>query len=375
MENKVLLSIAIPTYNRAPRLEELLDSILSQMKEPKGEVEICVSDNDSTDNTAEVVAGFQEKYPGLINYNKNKKNLGADANIIKVIEMSRGEFVWTFGDDDSMADGGLKEAVEFIKKINRENIGLIVTRVESYFIDKQTGKKIIFVDTLDKNKPKIFKIDRKDIIGLSFPQIGFMSILIFNNELLKKLLAEDRAFIEQGIGTNHIQMVLFALMFLKYSYANGIVFNRKMVCQQFFQYKCKYFIEYKFMVHYQMQRKLNNLLLSCKYMNDDYAPLIFQRYKGLRWDVVVDMMAMKAFKSFNYLSYFGCLKLFFQHSTFIDMLLFSSVFSILFLVPPVILTSLYKGLLIIRHGKRWKAKWNLTNSLACLAFKGARRRN
>ena len=125
----------------------------------------------------------------------------------------------------------------------------------------------------------------------------------------------------------------------------------------------------------EMQRKLNNLLLSYKYMDEDYAPLILKRYKGLKWDIVVDMMVMKAFKTFNYFSYFGCLKLFFQHSTFIDALLFSSVFSTLFLIPPVILTSLYKGLLIIRYGKGWKAKWNFINSAIRSVFDGTRRRN
>ncbi len=365
MNNKILLSFAIPTYNRANSLEKLLNNVLPQAKELKDDVEICISDNGSTDNTREVVAGFKNKYPDLtIKYSKNKENLGVDANIIKVADMCDGDFVWTFGDDDLIVSSGLNAVVSFLKK-NKENyikdIGLIVLRVKSYFIDKQTGKKTIYVDTFDKNKPETIKIDRKEVIGLSFPQIAFLSILIYNNSLLKGLLAEDRAFAEKGIGTSHNHIVLLSLMFMKYPHANGVVFNKEMVSQELSQYK--YFIEDKFMLHYQMQKKINNLLLSYKHTSDDYAPLFTQRYKGLlRWGVVIDMMVMRAFKSFNYFSYFGCLKLFFKHATFIDALLFSFTFSVLFLIPPVILTSLYKGLLIIRHGKKWKEKWDFIDN-------------
>ncbi|MEK7080372.1 MAG: glycosyltransferase family 2 protein [Patescibacteria group bacterium] len=377
MENKILLSFAIPTYNRARFLEKLLNNVLPQARKLKDEVEICISNNGSTDLTRELVFGFQKNYPDvIIKYKENEKNLGVDANIIKVVDMCDGDFIWTFGDDDHIVDNGLNMVVNLLKK-NKENYkkdtGLIVLRVKSWLANIKTGKKEVISNTFDKNKPEIFKIDRKDIIGLSFPYLAFISILIYNNELLKELLAEDRFFIEQGIGTSHIHIMLITLIFLKYPNINGIVFNKEIVCQELSQYK--YFIEDKFMLHYQMQRKLNDLLLSYRCMNDDYAPLIFQRYKGLRWDVVVDMISMRMFKSFNYFSYFGCLKLFFQHSIFIDGLLFSSVFSILFLIPPVILISCYKGLLIIRHGKEWKAKWDFVNNAADFAFKGTRRRN
>lgn len=373
MNNKILLSFAIPTYNRAKCLENLLNNILPQARCFKDEVEICISNNGSTDSTKKVVLEFQKKYSDLaIKYRESEKNLGVDDNIIKVVQMCQGDFIWTFGDDDHIVDNGLGAVVNFFKE-NKENIGLIVLRVKSYFIDSQTGKKTTIADTLDKNKPDIFKIDRKEIIGLSFPQIAFISILIFNNKPLKELLSEDMNFIEQGIGTSHMHMVLFSLMFLKYPHLEGFVFNREIVCQELSQYK--YFVEDKFMLHYQMQRKLNDLILSYKYMNNDHAPSILQRYKGLRQDVVVDMMAMKAFKSFNYLSYFGCLKLFFQHATFADALLFSLVFSALFLIPSEVLIFSYKVLLMIKHGKKWKIKWDSTRRAVDLIFRGTRRRN
>ncbi len=372
LKNNPLLSIAIPTWNRAPCLEKLLDSILSQIKENKGEIEICVSDNNSTDNTAEVVMGFQKKYPGLINYNKNEKNIGADANILKIMEMSQGDFVWLFGDDDFIINNGLKEVVGFVRESCRENTGLIIVSSQSYFLNKKTGEKEFYYNGFNKNKPKFFEINKKDIIGLSFPAIGFISALIFNGKLLRKILKEERKQVEEWIGTSHIQMFFSALMFLKYPDISGLAFNKEIVCQELPQYK--FDIEGKFELHYRLQRKINSLLLSNKYMNDNYAPLIVQRGRKLAMEFIIDMAVMRAFKGYNYFSYFGCLKLFFQNASFIDALLFSAVFSILFLIPPIILTSMYKGLLMVKYGKKWKTKWELTSNVFYLVSMGTLRR-
>lgn len=371
MNNKILLSIAIPTWNRAPYLENLLNNILPQVRELKEKVEICISNNGSTDNTREVVMKFKEKYPDLIKYRESKKNLGVDINVIRILEMSNGDFIWTFGDDDNIVENGLNEVIKFLKKIPRENIGLIVVKREAYFIDKQTGKKIIYHSTLDKNQPEIFKVDKKDIIGLSFPDIAFISALIFNNKIVKKIFREDGATIEKGIGTTTVYIPLYILMFLKYPYINAVALNKKIICSELPCYK--FFIEDKFMLNYEGHKKLYRLLLSNKYMNDYYAPLLVKEDKGLRRVFIIDMMILRAFESFNYFSYSGCLRLFFRYAAFIDALLFSLVFSILFLIPSVILRFMYKVLLIIRHGKKWRSWWQLAINISSRTIKGTRR--
>ena len=79
MENKSLLSICIPTYNRAKILEVTLKRIIGQINEldNRNLVSLFISDNASTDNTQEVVQRFarQEVH---IEYHCNEKNLGPD---------------------------------------------------------------------------------------------------------------------------------------------------------------------------------------------------------------------------------------------------------------------------------------------------------
>ena len=74
-KNNVLLSIGIPTFNRAELLHSALFSLAPQIKEFQGEVELIVSDNNSQDNTEEVVKWAQQFGP--IQYHQNDENIGA----------------------------------------------------------------------------------------------------------------------------------------------------------------------------------------------------------------------------------------------------------------------------------------------------------
>ena len=66
MEKEILLSIAIPTYNRAKSLENLLRGLLPQVKKREREVEICISDNGSGDSTRGGGMNFEKKNTGLL---------------------------------------------------------------------------------------------------------------------------------------------------------------------------------------------------------------------------------------------------------------------------------------------------------------------
>lgn len=66
-----LLTIAIPTYNRAEKLEVLLEQLTADTAYDPTRVEIVVSDNASTDHTAQVVARFAD-----IRYHRNETNIG-----------------------------------------------------------------------------------------------------------------------------------------------------------------------------------------------------------------------------------------------------------------------------------------------------------
>lgn len=112
-----VLSICIPTYNRALFLHECLESIVSQLTTPEmqGSVEIVLTDNASTDNTESVVKEFQKKYPNIAYY-KNEKNLGFDRSFSRLIDKSTGEYCLTLGDDDALFEGSIEYILKKLKK-------------------------------------------------------------------------------------------------------------------------------------------------------------------------------------------------------------------------------------------------------------------
>jgi glycosyltransferase involved in cell wall biosynthesis len=110
-----LLSICIPTRDRASYLEKSLQSIVQQeFFTSISLVEIVISDNCSSDNTFEVCREFINKYPGKIKYSKNEKDL-SDLNFELALGMGSGSFLKIMNDNVVWATGSLEYIVNLIK--------------------------------------------------------------------------------------------------------------------------------------------------------------------------------------------------------------------------------------------------------------------
>ena len=58
------LSVVIPTYNRLHELQRVVPSLLDQTLAP-GAYELLICDSNSTDGTAEYLAGVHAKHPNV----------------------------------------------------------------------------------------------------------------------------------------------------------------------------------------------------------------------------------------------------------------------------------------------------------------------
>ena len=106
-----LLSICIPTYNRAGQLDVCLASVLPQVAQYSPDVECVISDNASSDATSDKIRKYQEQFP-FIRASRNETNIGIIGNITKVAsELARGEFVWLIGDDDVLTIGAVERVL------------------------------------------------------------------------------------------------------------------------------------------------------------------------------------------------------------------------------------------------------------------------
>jgi len=90
------VSIGLPVYNGERFLGKALDSLLAQTY---SDFELIVSDNASTDGTADICHRYAQQ-DRRIRYCRNTENIGAGRNFNRVFELSSGEyFKWASADD------------------------------------------------------------------------------------------------------------------------------------------------------------------------------------------------------------------------------------------------------------------------------------
>ncbi len=100
--NPHTLSICIPTFNRLHYLKESLDILLPQAQ--RLSVDVCVSDNHSTDATVEYLKAMAVRFTCL-HYKVQEENIGLDKNMLSAISMGKGAYIYPLGDDDFLPEG------------------------------------------------------------------------------------------------------------------------------------------------------------------------------------------------------------------------------------------------------------------------------
>ncbi|MGC1204926.1 MAG: glycosyltransferase family A protein [Flavobacteriaceae bacterium] len=135
MKDSVLISIIIPTYNRAHIIRETLDSIRAQTHT---KWECIVVDDGSTDNTAEVMADYKERDDRFYYYSKPEyKPKGPCSCRNYGYEKSKGDYINFFDSDDLFKTDALEKALH---AFNRDTDAVIMN---SALTDFNTGKQLI----------------------------------------------------------------------------------------------------------------------------------------------------------------------------------------------------------------------------------------
>jgi glycosyltransferase involved in cell wall biosynthesis len=134
-----LLTIAIPTYNRADLLDKQLAWLAKAIHGFEADCEIFVSDNCSTDHTQDILHKWQEILTDIpFTNNKNSKNIGLKENIAHCINSAKTKYVWTVGDDDPIRHSAFNYV--FTKLRGNEDISILFLNFQG--CDKTTGQPI-----------------------------------------------------------------------------------------------------------------------------------------------------------------------------------------------------------------------------------------
>ena len=196
---KKFLSIIIPVYNAEKFLTECLDSCINQDVD-HSEYEIICVDDGSTDNSAKMLKGYEERYQNIKVFTQANSGVSVARNL--AIKNASGKYIWFVDSDDFIAPNCLKE----LKTLGELDYDII--NFSAYSFNEPL--------TLEaKQLIKQGKIDTNVVYW------GFACTHLFKNSILK----ENNLIINQKIKYGEDEM--FYAIF--YEYARHVVDINKVV--------------------------------------------------------------------------------------------------------------------------------------------------
>lgn len=223
--SNIVLSICIPTLNRAEYLKGLLENIKSELDSGiKRAVEIVIVDGGSADHTKKVIQTF-DKEMNIRSYYRNRRE-GIDQDILKCVELSNGEYCWLFSDDDRFCESAIRYVVNILCK--NENItGAFCNRVP---YDKELKKRVHEARQWPCNRTIIEEYLNKktecfESIGMD---LGYLSSQIVNRNSWNMVL---RSYDSSRMDGSLYMMVDIIANMMNYEF-RWMIINRPLVMQR-----------------------------------------------------------------------------------------------------------------------------------------------
>lgn len=180
-----LLTIAIPTFNRAKLLDKQLTWLAQAIKGFESVCEVLVSDNCSTDETPIVIEKWKTTFNNTTFYSKrNHENIGAVRNIASCIKNGKGKYVWVISDDDIVFDNSVAYVIHTINQ--HPNLGLIILNFSKS--DAKTGHIFeqhcfqVENDEFNSQGKVVFERCLKESVG----GVGLTTALVCRTDLVKR---------------------------------------------------------------------------------------------------------------------------------------------------------------------------------------------
>jgi len=180
------ISVIVPVYNASKYLEECLDSLI---KQTFSDIEFIVIDDNSTDNSLDIIRDYASKYPQIKAYHNNQ-NYGQSITRNLGIDIAKGEYIG-FVDSDDLVENTMYETM-YKGDIDNNFTDVITSgirfikedKVNPDFKSRWKGKLI----DINKNPMEVFwespsccnKLFKRELIG--------------NYRFLEKCTWEDVAF-------------------------------------------------------------------------------------------------------------------------------------------------------------------------------------
>ena len=162
-QDEPVVTVLIPTFNRAHLLPECLESILAQTYT---HFKIIVINDGSTDKTSEVIKPYLDRITYV-----EKENGGKSSALNTGLKYATGEFIWIMDDDDAALPDALEQHLEVFKKDPTTDFTYSGYYFEMPDLSKPKQTKIICHSAFKGSKNNLFL---SFMFGTSYPEEGLI---------------------------------------------------------------------------------------------------------------------------------------------------------------------------------------------------------
>lgn len=184
MDSNKILSISVAAYNLEKMIEQNLESFVNT--KVREQIEVIVTDDESKDNTVQIVEKYQSQYPNIIKLVK-QKNAGPGSTVNSGIKHATGKYFKMVDGDDWVESNNLEE---FINILTNSDEDMILTNYEVF-------------DNVEQKIISIEKVDIKPNVSYKFEDIcSELSLDMHNVAIKTKILKENNIVLDNGFYTD-----------------------------------------------------------------------------------------------------------------------------------------------------------------------------
>ena len=177
------VSIIVPVYNEEEYVSTCLDSLINQTLD---DIEIITIDDNSTDNSLNILLDYAKKYPNIKVYH-NEKNIGQGASRNRGLSLATGEYIGFVDSDDYIRNTMYEDMYKAV--LNNNYPEVVTTEIMFVKDDSYANRDLEF---LARGKEKIINpmLDKNAVISES-PAVC--------NKIFRRDTLKDFYFVEDSL--------------------------------------------------------------------------------------------------------------------------------------------------------------------------------
>lgn len=223
---KPLVSIGMPVFNSQETIVVALDSILDQ---DYPNIEIIISDNCSTDKTAQICESYAKR-DSRIKLNINEKNYGATENFRIVAKRARGKYFFWAAGDDAWKPGFIEILVNELEANPRAGVALCAVRRE--YANGDLKDIIRFEGGMNPNRISEFRV-AANLLSPNKKVMGLKYNLFIHGIFTTKAVQETFAIVDDIFSYGERAFLSTVALAYKFCYINEELFVKRIYEQSY----------------------------------------------------------------------------------------------------------------------------------------------